>query len=102
MVGFRLTPEAKKDVIGIRKYTRKVWGSQQSKKYMSELRHIFQLLSETPAIGLTCPDIDQDSLRFPHSSHVIYYNISEQQIVVFAVLYKTMEPAPHLQGRQRV
>ncbi|MFT4926908.1 MAG: toxin ParE1/3/4 [Phenylobacterium sp.] len=102
MAGFRLTPEAKQDVIGIRRYTRTKWGEQQSKKYMSELRHIFQLLGETPAIGIPCPDIDQDSFRFPHASHVIYYNTSEQQLVVFAVLYKAMMPELHLTGRPRV
>ena len=77
MAGFRLTPEAKADVVGIRRYTRSKWGIVQSKKYMSEHRLTFQLLSGTPDIGTDCPGIDVDACRFPYASHVIYYSTSE-------------------------
>ena len=39
-------------------------------------------------------------LSFPHVSHVIYYVLHEQQLVVFGVLHKRMVPMNHLDGRE--
>ena len=38
--------------------------------------------------------------NFPHASHVIYYIVHEQQLVVFAVFHKRMVPARHLRERE--
>ncbi|MEW8416758.1 MAG: type II toxin-antitoxin system RelE/ParE family toxin [Candidatus Thiodiazotropha endolucinida] len=39
-------------------------------------------------------------LSFPHVSHVIYYILHEQQLVVFGVLHKRMVPVNHLVERE--
>jgi len=36
---------------------------------------------------------------FPYGSHMLYYRIEEEQLVVFAVLHQRMVPTEHLQGR---
>ncbi len=100
MVNYRLTPDAKSDLIDIHRYTVEQWGKTQSKKYLSELRQTIRLLAETPSLGKSRLDVGEDVLSFPHVSHVIYYMIHERQLVVFGVLHKRMVPVNHLDGRE--
>ncbi len=100
MAHFRLTPDAQSDLIEIRRYTQQQWDNAQSKKYLSELRQTLHLLAETPSIEKSRPDIGIDILSFPHVSHVIYYVIHEQELVVFSVLHKCMVPLNHLMDRE--
>ena len=76
------------------------WGEIQSKKYLSELRQTIRLLSESPAIGKQRPDIGSDIYSFPSASHLLYYTLSEQQLIVFGVLHKSMAPLAHLEDRE--
>jgi toxin ParE1/3/4 len=46
------------------------------------------------------PDVGSDILSFPHASHVIYYVVHEQHLVVFGVLHKRMVPLNHLAERK--
>ena len=95
---YRLTPDAQSDLAEIRRFTLAQWGSKQSKKYLSELRQVLRLLSETPKMGRQRPKLGLDVFSFPHSSHVIYYQQTGKQLVVFAVLHKSMVPRSHLEG----
>ena len=100
MSNYRLTPDAQSDLIDIRRFTLARWGEAQSKKYLFELRQTLHLLAETPSLGKPRPDVGEDVLSFPHISHVIYYVVHAQQLVVFGVLHKRMVPVNHLDGRE--
>ncbi len=100
MSNYRLTPDAQSDLIEIRRFTLDRWGEAQSKKYLSELRQTIHLLAETPSLGTPRPDAGAEVLSFPHVSHVIYYVVYEQQLVVFGVLHKRMVPVNHLVERE--
>lgn len=102
LLSYRLTPDAQADLIEIRSFTRGQWGSIQSKKYLSELRQTIRLLSETPTIGKQHPEVGIGAFSFPHVSHVIYYTLNEQQLVVFGVLHKSMVPLTHLEDREMI
>ena len=96
----KLTTDAKKDLINIRQYTLEHWGKQQSTKYLSELRRTIRLLTETPSMGIKRPDIGNNIFSFPHVSHMLYYTLNANQLVVFAVLQQSMIPSIHLQNRE--
>jgi len=100
MTTFRLTPDAKEDLIKIRRYTIKQWGIKQSQKYLSDLRQTIKLLAETPSLGKSRLDVGSYVFSFPHVSHVIYYFAHKQKIVVFGVLHKSMVPQNHLTDRE--
>ena len=100
MRNYRFTPDAQSDLVEIRRFTLAQWGSEQSKKYLSELRQVIRLLSETPKMGRLRPKLGLDVFSFPHSSHVIYYQYNFKQLVVFAVLHKSMVPGSHLDDRE--
>jgi len=97
---FYLTRGAQPDLIDIRRYTVKKWGSVQSKKYLSKLRETICLLAETPTLGKLRPDVGLGVISFPYVSHVVYYVENKQQLVIFAVLHKRMVPDSHLAQRQ--
>ena len=99
MPAFRLTPDAQDDLIEIRRYTLQQWGAEQSKKYLREIRNTLGLLAETPALGKSRPDVGANVHSFPQGSHIIYYVVHEQQLVVFGVLHKRMVPLTHLNER---
>lgn len=90
MTAYRLTPDAQTDLIEIRRYTLKQWGAEQSKKYLLELRQTIRVLSETPTLGKQRHEVGVDVFSFPYVSHVIYYIVNKQQIVIFSVLHKSM------------
>ena len=100
MVAYRLTPDAQSDLIEIRRFTVEQWGGEQSKKHLSDLRQTIQLLAETPSLGMHRPDVGSEVQSFPLVSHVIYYVVHEQQLVVFGVLHKRMVPQNHLAERE--
>jgi toxin ParE1/3/4 len=100
MSNYRLTPDAQSDLIEIRRYTRQKWGAAQSQKYLSELRKTIRLIAETPSLGKARPEVGPNVLSFPNVSHVIYYILHEQQLVVFGVLHKRMVPVNHLVERE--
>ncbi len=102
MSDYRLTPEARTDLIEIRRYTLEKWGTAQSQKYLSELRKTLRVLAGTPALGKARAELGTDVFSFPHVSHVIYYVIHEERLVVFAVLHKRMVPREHLGDRERM
>lgn len=100
MRSYRLTPDAQTDLIEIRRFTVKQWGTAQAQKYLLELRQTIRLLAETPSLGKSRPDVGSNVLSFPHVSHVIYYVVHEQQLIVFGVLHKRMVPLNHLAERE--
>lgn len=57
------------------------------------------LLAETPALGKSRPEVGANVYSFPQGSHIIYYVVHEQQLVVFGVLHKRMAPLAHLNER---
>ena len=100
MRGFRLTPDAQSDLLDIRRFTISQWGATQAQRYLAELRWSIQRLAQTPSLGKARPDMGPNVSSFPHASHVIYYIVHEQQLVVFAVFHKRMVPARHLSERE--
>ena len=100
MLIYRLTPDAQTDLIEFRRFTVSQWGAAQSQKYLFELRQTIRLLAETPSLGKARPDVGSSVLSFPHASHVIYYVVHEQPLIVFGVLHKRMVPLNHMAERE--
>lgn len=97
---YQLTSEAKQDLIQIRRFTVKQWGSMQSRIYLEELKKIMELISEMPLMGKNCADdLGKDIYRFLYGSHAIYYVTTPNQIIVIAILHQSMVLENHLGNR---
>jgi toxin ParE1/3/4 len=99
MLKFRLTADAQSDLIAIRRYTLQQWGLAQSQKYIAGLRYTMQRLAESPYLGKRRIDVAEGVMSFQYESHLIYFMLHENQLVVFGVLHKRMAPHLHLDGR---
>ncbi len=99
MAMYKLTKDAQADLIHIRQSTLSQWGRKQSETYLSELHQTIILLSKSPEMGKKRADISADTLSFPHASHIIYYELQHEHLLVFAVLHKSMVPNNHLANR---
>ena len=82
---FRLTPDTQSDLLDIRRFTISQWGATQAQRYLAELRRSIQRLAQTPSLGKASPDMGTNVSSFPHASHIIYYIVHEQQLVVFSL-----------------
>ena len=100
MPSYRFTQDARVDLLNIRKYTLKTWGREQSTKYLQELNNTLQLLSDSPSIGIQRTDISLTTFSFPCASHIIYYTLNNNSLIVFAVLHKNMVPEKHVSNRK--
>ena len=96
---FRLTRDAQQDLKAIRRYTVDRWGQEQSRKYLEGMQNTIRLLAEFPVQGLARQDVDAGVFSFPYGSHMLYYRLEEEQLMVFAVLHQRMVPERHLKGR---
>jgi len=99
MLSYKFTQDARADLVNIRKYTLKTWGKEQSTKYLQELNKTLQLLSDCPTIGTQRTDISLTTFSFPYASHIIYYTLDKNFLIVFAVLHKNMVPEKHITNR---
>lgn len=97
--GFRLTRDAQQDLTVIRSYTAQQWGQEQSRKYLQNMRSMIELLVEFPGQGTAREDVGEGVCSFPCGSHLLYYRIEREKLVIFAVLHQRMLPTAHLQGR---
>lgn len=96
MSQYQFTTQAQQDLIQIRCFTLKHWGSEQSISYLEELRKTLQLLSEMPLMGKNCSDdLGKNVYRFLSGSHSIYYLNRSNSIIIIAVLHQSMMPANH-------
>ena len=99
MLSYKFTQDARKDLFNIRKYTLKTWGGEQSTKYLQELNKTLQLISDSPSIGIKRTEISLTTFSIPYASHIIYYTLENNFLIVFAVLHKNMVPEKHIVNR---
>lgn len=92
---FILTDEAVTHINNIRDYTRNRWGKQQVKQYLGSLRLSLNQLAENPLMG-TLRFNDEGIYSFPTASHMVYYTIRKDEMVVLAILHQSMTPELHL------
>lgn len=94
------TDEAKQDLIAIRHYTHETWGALKAKIYLSELRDSLKRLQEQPLSGSDrSSDVSQGVRSFPYVSHMIYYRLHENDLIVLVILHRSMVPSLHIRSQ---
>ncbi|WP_343554554.1 type II toxin-antitoxin system RelE/ParE family toxin [Pantoea sp.] len=100
MANYQLTDEARQDLIDIRRFTLHRWGDAQSVTYLRRLQDSLRALSEMPTMGKSrAEDLAAEVMSFPYACHMVYYQISQQGIIILAVLHQSRVPAQHLATR---
>ncbi len=92
MGSFLVTKAAKNDLRRIARFTEKRWGKAQRRHYLKGLDDAFHMLADAPMLGNQCNYIDKGIRKYPHQSHVIYYDaLSDKEIRIIRVLHKRMD-----------
>ena len=100
MSRYKFTLQAQQDLMQIRRFTLKQWGSKQSRMHLEDLKKTVVLISEMPLIGRHCvEDLGKDIYRFLYSSHAIYYLVMPDLIIIIAILHQSMVPEHTLESR---
>lgn len=87
----QLTEEAAKDIENMLEHSVAEFGLQQTEEYYNSLKKCLVLLDENPAMGTLATDLLPAYRRFTHISHVIFYRIIEQDILIVRILHKRMD-----------
>ncbi len=93
MPSFKLSAKAKIDLKKIAVFTEKRWGRAQRNAYLLQFDRCFRQLADNPTMGTTCDQVRPGYRQFPQASHVIFYKISDEDIVeIIRILHKNMLP----------
>ena len=96
-MALRYSVRAGRDLTLIAEYTRNRWGEDQVNRYLDDLEACCQRLAASPLMGRACDDIRPGLRRMEHGSHVIFYRVDAEGILVSRILHQRMLP-----GRQAV
>ncbi|SFU14013.1 toxin ParE1/3/4 [Kosakonia arachidis] len=100
MAAYKLTDEAQRDLREIRDYTLSNFGKQQSRDYLANMRQMLEKIAGMPTMGQKREEEPGGGIySFPCDSHMIYYIVDRQGIVVLAVLHQSRVPVHHLAER---
>jgi toxin ParE1/3/4 len=95
MVSFRLSTRADADILEIVAYTVKRFGIEQGRRYHDGLKRTFQVLAEHPAKGRAADDIAPGLRRWNYQSHVVFFRLDRDGVVIVRVLHQAMDTARH-------
>ena len=90
-----LTPRAVADLAEIRRYSRRIWGAAQARRYLEELGRRFEALAAGTATVRDAGFAD-GYLRCRHGSHLIIFTETAEQVRVVRVLHVRMDIAAKL------
>lgn len=96
MAGFRVTKAAKRDLIEIGSYTLERWGTDQCKRYLTQLDSRFRWLAKNPRGGTSSDEIKPGYWRYREGRHVIFYRVSAAGVDIIRILHERMLPSRHL------
>lgn len=95
MSRFRLTRLAEQDLETIAEFTASRWSDAQAIKYVAALQARFQWLAENPLLGRSRDDVAEGYRSFPQGSHLIFYIVVDDRIVIIGVPHASMDIEAH-------
>ena len=96
MAGYRLTPKAADDLDGIYEYTITNFGLGQARDYLNGPHRRFGDLAERPALGRGADRLAPELRRYPYRSHVVFYMLENEGVLIVRVLHESMDAPRHL------
>ena len=86
MADYRLSEEAREDLIVIALHGDEHFGVEQSNKYRDQLKNRFSVLADTPLLYPAVDHIRDGYRRSVCGAHSIYYRIDGQSVEIMRVL----------------
>ena len=86
-----LLAQAEKDLIELRRYSRREFGTATADRYVEDIRRVFGLLRDNPRAGALRPDLGADIRSFSKRRHRILYCVVEDGIQIVRVLHHSQD-----------
>lgn len=88
---FLLSPAAQGDLELIWDYTNEGWGPTQAESYIREIQGAIQRVALNPLIGRACDEVRPGYRKVAVGSHVLFYRITDDIIIVIRILHGRMD-----------
>ena len=91
---YRLSFQAKQDLLAIFEFTITHWGEKQARIYAQQLSDGFEMLSDNPRVGKSRNELFENAMSFVIGSHIVFYSINQNQennIEVARILHQSMD-----------
>ncbi len=86
----------------IHSYSLKEFGLSQAERYIREIDNCFQKTANNPVISRSCAHINTDLRAVNVASHVIFFKITIDGIVIIRVLHKMMDFIQHFKKNKKL
>ncbi len=97
MGSYNLSGRSQFDLVGIYKFGKKYFGTEQAAAYLYELENFLEELADRPELAKDSSNIAHSLKYYKYKAHVIFYLFeSEKEIFVLRVLGKRMNFVEHL------
>ena len=96
MAVYQLTNKAESEIESIYEYSILNFGLRVAQDYISGLHHCFELLTDNYSWGTDYGFIKSGLLRYEYRSHSVYYQSTEDGILIVRVLGSKQNPALHI------
>lgn len=83
---------AREQVADILRYTEREWGEEQQRIYAQRIADMITLLASNPDAGRNRDDLDEGIRSYRFDSHVIFYWVEDDMLVVARVLHRRQRP----------
>lgn len=96
MTRYELTPLARFDMREIWAYSVQQWGRRIADSYIRDLTAAIESVALDPYLGVSADEVRPDYRRHVFRSHVIFYALSDNGIVVARILHQQMDAVSRL------
>jgi len=87
-----ISTKATEDLEQIWQYTYLQWSEHQADKYYNLIIKKIEFIAQNATVGRTMDDIKEGYRYFPVESHIIFYQISENnKVIVIRILHQQMD-----------
>jgi toxin ParE1/3/4 len=90
-----VSPDARRDLKSIARYSEREWGRERRDRYMEALRQRFGNLLGNPQLGAPRTDLGTDYRSLPVGRHVIFYRARGEELHLLRVLHQRMDVRLH-------
>ena len=96
MAAYQLTNKAEDEIEAIYEYSILNFGLSTAQGYFSGLHDCFEMLADHQSWGNDYGFLLPGLLRYEYRSHSIYYQSTEQGVLIVRVLGGSQDPARHI------
>ena len=91
-----IQPKAKSDLKSIGRYTLAEFGLDQAKRYTSTISRAIERIATGEGRASPVTEIGEDYSKISVGSHIVYFRITEKEVVIVRILNSRMNAPDHL------